>query len=677
MPRLTKRDPFDLTAKEIARRLRAQGVKLTIGGEPSYVPFEPVGPEWSITAVGPTKLHYTYALADALIEKAIPGALPILSPGKSYPGETNPRWALHLVYNRDGTPVIPAQKPNHATNARGGLAAVRSAISKQLSVRGGWLRARDRLHPQSEVWVLPLDHDGTRWISDKWLTKDTRELTLSNADGPAGLRLPLGSLPPKALHRALVLEDKKKELHVFLPPLLQEPFIELASVIVSATRNAGRAKCLFEGYVPNDEAKLWSEISLTPDPGVLEVNLPPCDSVTQYAWWLEQLEECGAAAGLRSFKQQSPDETLGTGGGNHLLFGGPSLEENAFFTHPRWVTSILRYWQHHPSLSYLFTGSYVGPSSQAPRPDECSRELYDLEMAYQFLEKLPQGADHRHLLSETLRHLHIDRSGNTHRSEASFDKFWNTACTGGSRGLIEFRAIESLPRASWMSTVALLWTALATCLLEKPFLRPLTEHGAKLNDHYFLPTPLWQDFEIVLADLSGAGLDLDGKIFRAIWEYRFPRMLQIEHGRGQLTVRKALEGWPLLCETPLEGGTTSRFVDTSIERLEFIATEAFAENHRVFVQGRELKLGRYPGAEYGAGLRYRRSALYPSLHPGIAPHIPLIVTITDRQRKPAETYRLLQDRRRFEPSDDSAIPLTRTPCRKLDPELLTCDLRLT
>src|SRR5205823_4068801 len=154
---------------------------------------------------------------------------------------------------------------------------------------------------------------------------------------------------------------------------------------------------------------------------VIEVNLPPCLGWQDYDRWIRLLDRSAALAGLCPYKLRSVEESFGTGGGNHLLFGGPTIEENGFFKNPQWVTSILRYWQHHPSLSYLFTGHYVGPSSQAPRPDECASALYDLEMAYLFLDQLPAG-DHRYLISETLRHLHTDSSGNTHRSETSFDK---------------------------------------------------------------------------------------------------------------------------------------------------------------------------------------------------------------------------------------------------------------
>jgi len=425
--------------------------------------------------------------------------------------------------------------------------------------------------------------------------------------------------------------------------------------------------------VPSDEQGVWHKLSLTPDPGVLEINLPPCHTWSDYDRWMSLLEKTATACGLRSFKETYDGGQTGTGGGNHLLFGGASLDEHPFFTRPGWLASIARYWQHHPSLSYLFTGTYVGSSSQAPRPDESTRELYDLEMAYQFLESLSAG-DHRHLISETLRHLHTDTSGNTHRSEISLDKFWNVNWEGGCRGLIEFRAVESLPHAQWMSAVALLWKALAAMLLAKPFRKPLVEHGTRLYDHYFLPTLLWEDFSRVLADLEKAGWPLPEKIFRDIWLWRFPEMLSFTNGSATLSIRKGCEGWPLLCETPLEGGSTSRFVDTSMERIEFTASAAFARQFRIFVQGRELPMEKLPGGVNGIGLRYRRTALYPSLHPGIAPHMPLCIELVSEKER--HLFHLAADQQRFQPFAGEPPARQKTPCRKLKQELLTCDLRL-
>ncbi len=671
---MNKRAPLQAVADKIEAALTSQGVKLTLGGEPTYVPLQPDGLEWSITALGPTKLRYAYALSDALIAQTLPNAVPFYTPGKSYPGETNPRWALQLVWRRDGAPLVPALAAGvpEGSPTAASIARLQVALLQSLKLKTGWLRGVDPFEPKRTVAVLPLDHDGKRFVSVDW--ELGKKIELVRAEGPAGLRLPLHLVPEDASKRALVLEIREGQLHVFLPPFLQGPFVALLEYFTSAQRTAKSGAAVFAGYVPSDETHSWTKLGIASDPGVLEINLPPCPTWSDYDKWLKVLARACEPAGLRSCKVISPEETLGTGGGNHLLFGGPSLDDNPLFTHPRWVTSILRYWQHHPSLAYLFTGQYVGPSSQAPRPDESASALYDLEMAYQFLETLPDG-DHRYLLSETLRHLHTDGTGNTHRSEASFDKFWNVNFDGGCRGLIEFRAIESLPHPEWMSAIALLWRALAAMLLAKPFTKPLVEYGARLHDEFFLPGGLWADLENVLNDLRKAGFTLPPEIYRTITDWRFPVMLAHTDEGATLTVRKALEGWPLLCETPLEGGNTSRFVDTSIERLEFLANPEFATTHEIYVQGRRLPLQPFPRAQFGSGLRYRRSALYPSLHPGIPPQMPLHVLIQRGKKK--TLYRLEAARRLFIPADvTEAPPRSKSPCKTLHAGLLTCDLRL-
>lgn len=662
-------------ADKVDATFAEHGVKLTLGGEPTYIPDDPTGPEWSVTALGPTKLRYAYAVTDALIAQSIPNAVAIYSPGKFYPGEVNPRWAINLVWNRDGTPLVPSlglvvRKPALLDQAV--LDAFQKGLSKRLKVRDGWLRGIDPTDAQRPVAILPLDFAEGKFVVENWRSGETMELL--RTDGPAGLRLPLNRLPEDVNRRAFAVEILDGKLQIFLPPLLQTPFLALLEAVAATLRDLSLGDAILSGYVPSDESKSWSRMAAASDPGVLEVNLPPCANWREYAEWLDVLERAATSVGLRSYKELTPEDQIGSGGGNHLLFGGPSLDENPLFTHPAWVTSILRYWQHHPSLAYLFTGQYVGSSSQAPRPDECASSLYDLEMAYRFLEKLPAG-DHRYLLSETLRHLHTDTSGNTHRSETSFDKFWNVNFDGGCRGLVEFRAVETLPQASWMSTVALLWHSLAAYLLEHPFKEPLVDLGEKLHDSFFLPSFIWADFEKVLRDLRRAGYKLPTAVFRDIFEWRFPVMLHHAESAATLTIRRGHEGWPLLCETPLEGGSTSRFVDTSIERLEFVATREFASKFKIHVQGRELPLQRFPAGRSGAGLRYRRTALYPSLHPGIPPQMPLALTLTRGAER--IVYVLEQDRRLFAPRPDATPPeLNPRPCKKLHASLVTCDLRL-
>ncbi len=688
--------PLEPLADAVGERFRKHGVRFTLGGEPTLVPTNPEGTEWNFVAVGPTKLRYAYALAEQIIGRFLPGAITVFSPGKQYPGEVNPRWVVNLLANRDGTPiaqraVAPRKIGVSQRHARKAFQTLLADLAADLGFTAdAWTDAIDPQDPKSLVAVLPLDHDGEKWFTERWkLPSRRKNLLLLNAEGPAGLRLPLDQLPPDALRRALTIELRDGTQRVFLPPLLQPAFRELLDRLSALLARHGVGKVFFEGYLPSDEAAAWTRVGLTADPGVLEVNVPPCETWQDYHRWLVILEETGRTVDLRSWKQNPQGNDAGTGGGNHLLFGGPSLDENPFFTRPGWVASLLRYFQAHPALAYLFTGVYVGASSQAPRPDESARDLYDLDMGYEHLATLKPGEDHRYIIGETLRHLHTDITGNTHRSEISFDKFWNVGGPPGSTsGLIEFRAIESLPRAEWMSLVALLWQAIAAYTLDRPSPRALTAHGSKLHDRFFLPTPLWEDLRAVLADLRAEGFDFPEEGFRAIWRWRFPLLLAADLQEGAtLDVRRACEGWPLLSETPSEGGTTSRFVDTSIERLEFAASAEFAGRYRIFANGRAMRFAPLHADgtasrdhEYLCGLRYRRTALYPSLHPGIKPHLPLELTVsTIDGSKVVTCYRLEEDSRQFRTvaGTEAIHPLdANKPAAKSDPALLTYDLRL-
>ncbi|MGC3989437.1 MAG: transglutaminase family protein [Chthoniobacteraceae bacterium] len=354
-------NPLFRPAEKVEKFFIRKGICLTLGGEPSYVPIEPIGGEWSITAVGPTKLDYAYKMARALIADVVPNGVVFYSPGKSYPGEVNPRWALHLVWRRDLQP-FGGKAPKVVKKKTASLEALMSAICKQCKIADHWLRG------EGGVAVLPIDFQNGRWVSEAWPFAKTK-LPLTAAAGPAGLRLPLQELPSNALRRALVLEPKGEALHVFLPPVLQAAFVEIFAIISSAALAAGFSEPVYEGYVPSDEAGDWQKLSLTPDPGVLEINLPPCPEWKDYHHWLGALERAATATGMRSHKVNYDGSQGGTGGGNHLLFGGPSFEEHPFFTRPQWLASIVRYWQHHPALSYLFTGSLRGSflAGAAPR----------------------------------------------------------------------------------------------------------------------------------------------------------------------------------------------------------------------------------------------------------------------------------------------------------------------
>jgi uncharacterized protein (DUF2126 family)/transglutaminase-like putative cysteine protease len=649
-------------AAQVEKTFADEKVTLTMGGEPTFVPKNAEGPEWNFVAVGANKIRYAYAFAEALVKSVWPNGLILYAPGKLYPGEVNPRLSIQVL-----RPPGPLLMKNSAIEKRiapdaKALKSLRDQLILELAMEDRWQRATDPLDPKKEVWVLPLDHIEERWTSEKWGVK---KLNLIQTEGPAGLRLPLNLVPATFTKRALVIETDADDLSIFLPPLLIGPWETLIRTISNILGDRNSIK--WQGYVPTDLPGTWSRIGFTLDPGVLEVNLPPCETWQEYQEWIVTLEALAEPLELRTFKGEV--RTTGTGGGCHLLFGGPNVDSNPFFQRPGWIASILRFWQRHPSLSYLFTGSYVGPSSQAPRPDESGNAFLDLELTYRQLESLSEG-DHRMEIHELLRHLHTDVAGNTHRSESSFDKFWNPPL--GCYGLIEFRAIESLPHSDWVGAVTLLWRALLAYLLKEPFREPLKEYGTELHDKLFLPTALWDDFTDVLSELAAFGFAFDPAVFRSIWEWRFPILLAQEG----LTVRKALEGWPLLAETPMEGGNTSRFVDTSIERIEFAATLEFNQSTQIFANGRELALRKLTPKEMVAGLRFRKTNLYPSLHPQIPIHLPLKIVLADRESgTPLKQFVLHSTVHEFVEETIDAFEKG-SPCEAAIPGMYTSDLRV-
>ncbi len=648
--------------------LARSNVLLTMGGEPTFVPVAPTGAEWQTAALGPTKLAYARRLARELVRSAFPGAVILETAGKHYPGEPLPRWTLLLQRRADHQPVwrditrLSADlAPGHHTvaDAKNFLADLADSLAIESTHS---LPFAETASPTTITgFVLPLDQPTGTWITDDWTpTLGAGPLPLFPGDSPAGLRLPLEQLGEKNLRRALTAEIRDGTLTVFLPPLLLSSYLALLVAIEGSLASQKLHDVVLAGYAPPPDPKLPT-VGLASDPGVLEINVAPCATWADYDRQLNQLYAAAATCGLCARKLQFNGREVGTGGGAHLVFGGPVGLLSPFFAFPALLPSTIRYFQHHPSLSFAFAGAYLGPSSQAPRIDESTYEaLYELEIACAGAENFgrPQNLA---LFDLLFRDLLMDRSGNTHRAEISVDKLWNPFAPNGRLGLVEFRAFETHPSAAVQSATALFIRAILARLAADPFNAPFVRWAGELHDRFFLPAFVWEDLAKICADLAAHGLPFDPEWLRAPWEFRFPKLGEFallleppadpenpaaEKPKPQpftVEFRQALEAWPLLGESP-NAGTVARTVDSSLDRLEARVSDATAlDSGLLLVNGlpcefRPLALSPSPSppstaAPAGAacGIRYRAFYFTPSLQPHIPVHAPLLLEWVDRQ----------------------------------------------
>jgi uncharacterized protein (DUF2126 family)/transglutaminase-like putative cysteine protease len=525
-------------------------------------------------------------------------------------------------------------------------------------------------------FVLPLkatveDAGGIVWESSPWPLKRLHLYAVSG-DSPLGLRLPLSSLPellpeeaepefpvdpfapreplprrdaasPKGgkvrgrtprevVKTALTLQVRDGHLYVFMPPCEKlEAYVALLAVIEDTAREL-ETPVVIEGYTPPRDPRVKA-LMITPDPGVIEVNIHPAASWRDLMATTTTLYEEARQARLGTEKFMLDGRHTGTGGGNHVTLGGATPADSPLLRRPDLLQSLITYWQNHPALSYLFSGMFIGPTSQAPRVDEARDDrLYELAIAFQQLGR-KHGAGRESpqpwLVDRLLRHMLTDLTGNTHRSEFSIDKLYSPDSTTGRLGLLEFRAFEMPPHARMSAVQVLLLRALVARFWREPYRGELIPWGTALHDRWLLPHFVAADIRDVAADLARAGYPFDPAWFEPFVEFRFPRFGTATYDGVTLELRQAIEPWHVLGEE-VNLGATARYVDSSVERMQIKVVGMTGGRHAVTCNGRAVPLTPtgVPG-EFVAGVRFRAWSPPSALHPTIGVQAPLTFDLID------------------------------------------------
>ena len=694
-PRVTKPysaaqwQAIDRLGERVEEELKAGDVRLTMGGEPTFVSVDDMnGPQWNFEALGEDKRKLAGVLLRRLKEVFSPGGLLHFGQGKWYPGEPLPRWALTSLWRTDGMPLWrdatlmaeegkdyghrwqDAQAFSRVLAGRLGLhrdylipayedvwdvlkaerAAPANVDPLERNLKDAGERSRLAHLLDGEVadpvgFVLPLKPapepvaGRRRWLSSRWPLR-REHLYLVPGDSPMGLRLPLSSLPwvapadqdqphppdpfdarapldetvksdaqaqaaapadaPLALgesareviHTALCVQARAGSVNVFLPPL---PSVEdFAALVLAVEETARETKMpvMLEGYLPSQDPRL-NKLAVTPDPGVIEVNIHPARDWTELTANTRILYEHARETRLGAEKFMLDGRHTGTGGGNHVTVGGATPADSPLLRRPDLLRSLVTYWQNHPALSYLFSGMFIGPTSQAPRVDEARDDsLYELEIAFQEMERRQTSGEETlqpWLVDRLLRNLLVDLTGNTHRAEFSIDKLYSPDSATGRLGLLEFRAFEMPPHWQMSCVQLLLLRTLIARFWKRPYKGRLIAWGTSLHDRFMLPHFIAEDMRDVVLDLQADGYALEFEWFAPFFEFRFPRYGTVVYQGIALELRQALEPWHVLGEE-MQAGATSRYVDSSVERMQVKVNHMTGSRFAVTCNGRPLPL---------------------------------------------------------------------------------------
>lgn len=700
----------------VEEELRQNDVRLTMGGEPTFVSIDDMESEqWNTEADGEHKRKLASSLSKRLLDAFGKGGMLHHAQGKWYPGEPLPRWQIGVHWRKDGEPIWKDPKwlssftDSHTLSNNIALTFLQSLAGYLKCSKGTIMPAyEDAFYFLWEERKLPVDIDPKKydkkdsalrrklgevleqglgkevgyvfplakkeeqWITNPWEFRN-EHLLLTPGNSPIGLRLPLDSLPKdpeipseptaepelfepkpdlksygtalkermdaisKPLKRqpyvrtAICAEVRDGNLFVFLPPLdTAEDFLDLVASI-EATAKKLKVPVVMEGYEPPKDNRL-QVLKVTPDPGVIEVNIHPAKNWQELTDNTLKLYEEAKKSRLGTEKFMLDGKHTGTGGGNHVTLGGFTPADSPLLRNPQLLRSLLTFWQHHPGLSYLFSGAFIGPTSQAPRVDETRLEnLYELEIAF---SQIPEEKEVPFWLTDRLfRHLLTDVTGNTHRAEFCIDKLYSPDSSSGRLGILELRAFDMPPHAQMSLMQMLLVRTLVTWFWKKPYKHDLVRWGTELHDKFLLEHYVKEDIKDVVLQLNGAGYPFQLDWFDPFFEFRFPLYGMVEIHSMQLELRMAIEPWNVLGEE-MSGRGTARYVDSSLERVQIKVRNFTEERYHITCNGVKIELSPTGvKGEYVAGVRYKAWEPWSALHPTIGVDTPLVFDVVDMWNK--------------------------------------------
>ncbi|KAA5544409.1 transglutaminase family protein [Roseiconus nitratireducens] len=716
--------------QRVDESLQANDVRLTMGGEPTFVAIDNADdPQWNTEAVGIDKRVLSNLLLLKLRDNVAPGAMLHYGQGKWYPGESLPRWALTCLWRRDGQPVW--QNPKYIADEGTDYGYTHDDAQRFVQHLAGALGIEAKLtFPVYEdtfhyLWRenrLPIDVDPTDpkledpnerammvrtftqglnkpvgfvmplrrawwqahagWVGGRWPVRGNKVFVIPG-DSPIGLRLPLDSLPAtygpsrtdylpvdpfaprgplpevqtiqqdknrieeieerlsrqddrepdgEVIPTALCVECRFGRLHVFMPPTQRlEDYLDLVAAIEETCADL-EIPVVLEGYLPPPDHRV-EMFKVTPDPGVIEVNVQPSATWRDLVELTETLYDQARQSRLTAEKFDIDGTHTGTGGGAHIVLGGRTPIDSPFIRRPDLLASMIRFWHNHPALSYLFSGKFIGPTSQAPRMDEARRDsVNEMEISLGEMEKF-YTSGHEIMpwtVDRLFRDLMVDLTGNTHRAEICIDKLYSPDSSTGRLGLVELRGFEMPPSPRMNLAQQLLIRSIVAAFWNRPYKEPLTRWGTSLYDRFLLPHFVWHDLGDLLDVLARHGVDLQQEWFLPHYEFRFPKIGEVRLDDLQMEVRSAIEPWYLMGEEPAGGGT-ARFVDSSMERLQITVDNFDPRRYAVLCNGRRVPMHASEiSGRYIAGIKFRAWQPPRCLHPTIGINVPLQFDVVDR-----------------------------------------------